>query len=182
MMRIWILRNGSKRIVVLTKRDERYRGLAKKITCGLFLAMTWRGSIYAALKRDDPSRSIEFVYFGGTGSEVGRCQAAGINLIRGKAEFVKRYSEQKNKQAFSAVREKVSSPVESSDKELSSLRAAEPSVSDFEEVSQGEYGNSFEPKPESASAKIFGCCRLKDRKINSVWFCCFGSEWKWWRG
>ena len=94
--------------------------------------------------------------FGGTGSEVGRCQAAGINLIRGKAEFVKRYFEQKNEQAFSAVSEKASSPVESSDKELSSLRAAEPSVSDFEEVSQGEYGNSFEPKPESASAKILG--------------------------
>ena len=45
MMRISVLRNGSKRIVVLTKRDERYRGLAKKITCGLFLVMTWRGLI-----------------------------------------------------------------------------------------------------------------------------------------
>lgn len=53
-------------------------------------------NLAAALKRDDPSRSIELVSFGGTGSEVGRCQAAGINLIRGKAEFVKRYFEQKN--------------------------------------------------------------------------------------
>ncbi len=133
MMRISILRNGSKRIVVLTKRNERYRGLAKKITCGLFLVMTWRGLILllplnAMIQVEVSSSSL----FGGTGSEVGRCQAAGINLIRGKAEFAKRYSEQKNEQAFSAVREKVSSPVESSDKELSSLRAAEPSVSDFE--------------------------------------------------
>ena len=53
-------------------------------------------NLAAALKRDDPSRSIELVSFGGTGSEFGRCQAAGINLIRGKAEFVKRYFEQKN--------------------------------------------------------------------------------------
>lgn len=127
-------------------------------------------NLAAALKRDDPSRSIELVSFGGTGSEVGRCQAAGINLIRGKAEFVKRYFEQKNEQAFSAVREKVSSPVESSDKELSSLRAAEPSVSDFEEVSQGEYGNSFEPKPESASAKILGAAVSRTEKSTQSGF------------
>lgn len=127
-------------------------------------------NLAAALKRDDPSRSIELVSFGGTGSEVGRCQAAGINLIRGKAEFVKRYFEQKNEQAFSAVREKVSSPVESRDKELSSLRAAEPSVSDFEEVSQGEYGNSFEPKPESASAKILGAAVSRTEKSTQSGF------------
>ena len=127
-------------------------------------------NLAAALKRDDPSRSIELVSFGGTGSEVGRCQAAGINLIRGKAEFVKRYSEQKNEQAFSAVREKVSSPVESSDKELSSLGAAEPSVSDFEEVSQGEYRNSFEPKPESASAKILGAAVSRNEKSTQSGF------------
>lgn len=63
-------------------------------------------NLAAALKYDNLSRSIELVSFGGTGSEVGRCQAAGIDLIRGKAEFVKRYSEQKNEQAFSAAREK----------------------------------------------------------------------------
>lgn len=77
-------------------------------------------------------------------------------------------SKQKNEQAFSAVSEKASSPVESSDKELSSLRAAEPSVSDFEEVSQGEYGNSFEPKPESASAKILGAASQRPKNQLSL--------------
>ena len=110
------------------------------------------------------SRSIELVSFGGTGSEVGRCQAAGIDLIRGKAEFVKRYSEQKNEQAFSAAREKVPSPVASSDEGLSSLRAAEPSVSDFEDVSQGGPGNALEPKSESASGKIMGVAASRSEK------------------
>lgn len=121
-------------------------------------------NLAAALKRDNLSRSIELVSFGGTGSEVGRCQAAGIDLIRGKAEFVKRYSEQKNEQAFSAAREKVPSPVASSDEGLSSLRAAEPSVSDFEDVSQGGPGNALEPKSESASGKIMGVAASRSEK------------------
>lgn len=60
-------------------------------------------NLAAALKHDNSASNVELVSFGGTGSEVGRCEAAGIGLIRGKSEFVKRYSEQKTKQGFSNV-------------------------------------------------------------------------------
>lgn len=57
-------------------------------------------NLAAALKRDDLKRNVELVSFGGTGSEVGRCQAAGIDLIRGRDEFVRRYFERKAAQAI----------------------------------------------------------------------------------
>lgn len=63
-------------------------------------------NLAAALKRDDGCRRVELVSFGGTGSEVGRCQAAGISLIRGKSEFARRYFQKKTECGFAAVKER----------------------------------------------------------------------------
>ncbi len=52
-------------------------------------------NLAAALKGDRIDRNVDLISFGGTGSEVGRCQAAGVGLIRGLEEFVRTYSEQK---------------------------------------------------------------------------------------
>ncbi len=52
-------------------------------------------NLAAALKNDRADCDIQLISFGGTGSEVGRCQAAGINLLRGRDEFIRRYSEKK---------------------------------------------------------------------------------------
>lgn len=52
-------------------------------------------NLAAALKGDRIDREVSLISFGGTGSEVGRCQAAGIGLVRGLEEFVGEYSEQK---------------------------------------------------------------------------------------
>lgn len=60
-------------------------------------------NLAAALKRDDDRRSVELVSFGGTGSEVGRCQAAGVSLIRGKSEFVRRYFQRKAECGFASI-------------------------------------------------------------------------------
>lgn len=65
-------------------------------------------NLAAALKGDRISREVDLISFGGTGSEVGRCEAAGVGLVRGLDEFVGKYSEQKNlwlaKSAGKAVR------------------------------------------------------------------------------
>lgn len=124
-------------------------------------------NLAAALKHDDLNRSIELVSFGGTGSEVGRCQAAGISLIRGKAEFVRRYSEQKSKQAFLDAEDKVASPVESNNEELSTMRIAEPSASDFEEASQSSFSVISESKPKNVSGRLSDAIALRSEKAQS---------------
>lgn len=92
-------------------------------------------NLAAALKRDNNESDIELVSFGGTGSEFGRCQAAGVGLIRGEAEFVKRYSERKTNQAFAfnGKRSKIAGPA--MECALAALRADEPTASDFEKAS-----------------------------------------------
>lgn len=52
-------------------------------------------NLAAALKGDRIGREVDLISFGGTGSEVGRCQAAGVGLVRGLDEFIDKYSEQK---------------------------------------------------------------------------------------
>ncbi len=52
-------------------------------------------NLAAALKGDRIGREVDLISFGGTGSEVGRCEAAGVGLVRGLDEFLDRYSEQK---------------------------------------------------------------------------------------
>ena len=52
-------------------------------------------NLAAALKRDDANNDVKLISFSGTGSEISRCQAAGIELVRGKAEFCKRYLQRK---------------------------------------------------------------------------------------
>lgn len=52
-------------------------------------------NLAAALKRDDSRRKVSLVSFNGAGSVMGRCQAAGVGLIRSKEEFVRGYAERK---------------------------------------------------------------------------------------
>ncbi len=52
-------------------------------------------NLAAALKGDRLDREVDLISFGGTGSEVGRCEAAGVGLVRNLDEFVGRYFEQK---------------------------------------------------------------------------------------
>ena len=92
-------------------------------------------NLAAALKRDHSERNIELVSFGGTGSEFGRCQAAGVGLIRGEAEFVKRYAERKTSKAFAASRKKGDVAFSGHKMQMSSLRIDEPTLSDFTEAS-----------------------------------------------
>ncbi len=54
-------------------------------------------NLAAALKGDRIDREVDLISFGGTGSEVSRCQAAGVGLIRGLEEFVRAYSERKQR-------------------------------------------------------------------------------------
>lgn len=58
-------------------------------------------NLAAALKRDNANNDVKLISFSGTGSEISRCQAAGIELVKGKAEFCKRYLQRKGeKNAF----------------------------------------------------------------------------------
>lgn len=52
-------------------------------------------NLAAALKRDNANNDVKLISFSGTGSEISRCQAAGIELVKGKAEFCKRYLQRK---------------------------------------------------------------------------------------
>lgn len=55
-------------------------------------------NLAAALKADDAVREVYFITFEQSGSVVGRCEAAGVEVLRGKHEFVKEYT--KIKQSF----------------------------------------------------------------------------------
>ncbi len=52
-------------------------------------------NLAAALKGDRIDREVDLISFGGTGSEVGRCEAAGVGLVRSLDEFVGKYFAQK---------------------------------------------------------------------------------------
>lgn len=54
-------------------------------------------NLAAALKRDCGDRDVDLVSFGGSGSVVGRCEAAGVGLIHTQAEFARRYTECKRR-------------------------------------------------------------------------------------
>lgn len=54
-------------------------------------------NLAAALKRDDSRRRVSLVSFNSAGSVMGRCQAAGVELIRSKEEFVRGYAEHKRR-------------------------------------------------------------------------------------
>ena len=125
-------------------------------------------NLAAALKHDGTGRSIELVSFGGTGSEYGRCQAAGVGLIRGEAEFVKRYSERKMRQAFEASSEVKSASSFPDGGRMSSLRTDEPTLLDFAEVpncsSRTVEVDKKAVKPEVKRESIFS---LQGRKAHS---------------
>ena len=55
-------------------------------------------NLAAALKADDITREVRFITFEQSGSVIGRCEAAGVEVLRGKHEFVKEYT--KTKQRF----------------------------------------------------------------------------------
>lgn len=55
-------------------------------------------NLAAAIKHDNAELSVSLVSFEGTGSLMGRCQAAGLELIRSKGEFVKCYVDEKSQQ------------------------------------------------------------------------------------
>lgn len=52
-------------------------------------------NLAAALKLDRSECDVSLVSFGCSGSELGRCQAAGVGLLRGRNAFVQSYSERK---------------------------------------------------------------------------------------
>lgn len=54
-------------------------------------------NLAAAIKHDNADRPVSLVSFEGSGSLMGRCQAAGVELIRNKSEFIRRYSEEKER-------------------------------------------------------------------------------------
>lgn len=54
-------------------------------------------NLAAALKRDCGDREVSLVSFGGSGSVVGRCEAAGVSLIHTQEEFARRYTECKRR-------------------------------------------------------------------------------------
>lgn len=105
-------------------------------------------NLAAALKHDSSESNIELVSFGGTGSEVGRCEAAGVGLIRGRSEFVKRYSEQKIRQGFSnVVSAEGSRNVQDNSSEFDELLIEEPPAYRFESVSAGQRSRNVEASP-----------------------------------
>ena len=60
-------------------------------------------NLAAALKHDNAMKEIKFVSFSGTGSEASRCRAAGVELIRGKAEFCKCFLQRKGEKSASKI-------------------------------------------------------------------------------
>lgn len=53
-------------------------------------------NLAAALKRDGPQRHVSFHSFEGSGSMFGRCEAAGVEPVFGRTEFLRRYERRKN--------------------------------------------------------------------------------------
>ena len=68
-------------------------------------------NLAAALKLDRSECDVELVSFGGSGSELGRCQAAGVGLLRGRNAFVQSYSERKALAATQGFKEIGGGPI-----------------------------------------------------------------------
>lgn len=54
-------------------------------------------NLAAAIKHDNVNRPVSLVSFEGSGSLMSRCQAAGVELIRNKSEFIRQYSAEKER-------------------------------------------------------------------------------------
>lgn len=86
-------------------------------------------NLAAALKRDCGDRDVSLVSFGGSGSVVGRCEAAGVGLIHSKAEFAQRYAECKRRHLERRRRDAEPSAAtlrEETPRSIASLRVEEP--------------------------------------------------------
>lgn len=86
-------------------------------------------NLAAALKHDDRRRGVSLVSFNGAGSVMGRCQAAGVELIRGKEEFVRRYAERKRR-AAEFVADNSSVVPEVKEAKAAELETVEPEVAE----------------------------------------------------
>ncbi len=82
-------------------------------------------NLAAAIKHDNAERPVSLVSFEGSGSLLGRCQAAGVELIRNKGEFMRRYSEEKQRSLL-LKQEEGSSNVPSGAEEVKDLPVEEP--------------------------------------------------------
>lgn len=83
-------------------------------------------NLAAALKHDSRAQEVSLVAFSCSGSEVSRCEAAGVSLIKGKGEFARRFGERKLHAAKQELSEslaqlKTEDPFEGSDNSLEPL-------------------------------------------------------------
>lgn len=72
-------------------------------------------NLAAALKRDSRTRPVSLISFGCSGSEISRCKAAGIDLIKGRDEFLQCFGRRKLQAAKAQL-----------DKNLAELKVEDP--------------------------------------------------------
>ena len=83
-------------------------------------------NLAAALKHDNPRLSVSLVSFEPSGSVMGRCEVAGIDLIRSKRNFLEKFSERKDAYRAKISLDKQGSIPREPDASVSSLVVEEP--------------------------------------------------------